>query len=43
MQDALFSWLPLLQKLRESEQTKQLETRGDIEVNGMFSRKMKED
>lgn len=38
MQDALFSWLPLLQKLREGEQAKQLETRGDIEVNGMFKR-----
>jgi len=42
MQDALFSWIPLLEKLREGEQTKQLETRGDIEVNGLFSRKMKE-
>lgn len=36
MQDALFSWIPLLEKLRETEDSKQLETRGDIEVNGMF-------
>jgi tyrosine-protein phosphatase YwqE len=36
MQDALFSWIPLLEKLREGEQNKELETRGDIEVNGLF-------
>lgn len=43
MQTALFEWLPLLQKLREGEQNKQLETRGDIEVNGLFSKKIKEE
>lgn len=42
MQDALFNWLPLLQKLREGEQNKQLETRGDVEVNGLFRRANKE-
>lgn len=36
MQDALFVWLPLLKKLRETEEGKQLETRGDVKVNGMF-------
>lgn len=36
MQDAVFNWLPLLRKLRESEEEKQMETRGDVEVSGMF-------
>lgn len=39
MQDALFSWLPLLEKLRTTEQGKELETRGDIEINGLFKKK----
>lgn len=36
MQDALFTWLPLLEKLKEGEASKELETRGDIAVNGLF-------
>lgn len=36
MQDAVFNWLPLLQKLRESEGGKPLETRGNQEVNLLF-------
>lgn len=38
MQYALFDWLPLLKKLKETDETKGLETRGDIEVNGMFKK-----
>jgi hypothetical protein len=38
MQSALFEWLPLLEKLRESENNKELETRGNLEVNGLFKR-----
>jgi len=36
MQDALFSWMPLLEKLKETAATKELVTRGDVVVNGMF-------
>lgn len=39
MQDALFVWMPLLEKLKAGEQQKQLETRGDIEINGLFKNK----
>jgi hypothetical protein len=39
VQDALFAWMPLLEKLREAQAGKQLETRGDIEVNGLFKHK----
>ncbi len=40
MQDALFSWLPLLEKLKEAKDLKSLETRGNVEVNGMFKNKV---
>lgn len=39
MQDALFNWMPVLEKLRESTNAKQIETRGDIVVNGLFKQK----
>lgn len=39
MQDALFVWLPLLDKLKAGEQGKELETRGNIEVNGLYKRR----
>lgn len=39
IQDALFNWLPLLEKLRQSEKTKDIETRGDVPVNGLFKKK----
>lgn len=40
MQDALFTWLPLLRKLRESEEDASLETRGDVSMGGMFKNKL---
>lgn len=39
MQDALFNWLPLLEKLRQGEDAKKLETRGDVPVNGLYASK----
>lgn len=36
MQDALFVWLPLLEKLREQRAEDELQTYGDAEINGMF-------
>lgn len=41
MQDALFNWLPLLEKLKLNEADKGLETRGDVPVNGLFKNKDK--
>jgi len=38
IQDALFNWLPLLEKLRAGEQAKEIATRGDVEINGLFKR-----
>jgi hypothetical protein len=38
MQDALFNWMPLLEKLREAEVTKKQQIRGDIEVGGLFNK-----
>jgi hypothetical protein len=38
MQDAVFNWVPLLEKLREVK-GEILETRGDIEINGLFKNK----
>lgn len=38
MQDAVFTWVPLLEKLREVK-GEVLETRGDIEINGLFKNK----
>lgn len=38
IQDALFNWMPLLEKLKTAEQDKPLETRGDIEINGLFKK-----
>lgn len=38
MQYALFDWLPLLEKLREKSNEKKLETRGDINIGGMFKK-----
>lgn len=35
IQDALFNWLPALEKLKEKEVDK-METRGNVEINGMF-------
>lgn len=41
MQDALFVWVPLLEKLKEGETTKtKLEVYGDAEINGMFKDSM---
>lgn len=39
MQDALFNWLPLLEKLKEGDQGKKFETRGDIPTNGLYNRR----
>lgn len=39
MQDALFSWMPNLLKLREVNNENKLVTRGNQEVNGMFKRR----
>lgn len=39
MQDAVLSWLPLLEKLKQGEEGKGLETRGDIEPGSNFKRK----
>lgn len=39
MQDALFSWLPLLQKLKELDSEKEVSTRGDVPINGLFKSK----
>jgi hypothetical protein len=41
IQDALFSWMPLLEKLRETEDEKPMATRGDIEINGLFKNRLK--
>lgn len=39
VQDAIFNWVPLLEKLRESQEVKDVETRGDIEINGLYKNK----
>ncbi len=36
IQDAVFAWMPLLLKLRETEDGKNIETRGDIKIGGNF-------
>jgi ribosomal protein S6 len=36
MMDAIIRWLPILEKLRETETTKKMETRGDQQVGGAF-------
>ena len=36
MQDALFNWMPLLEKLREKEENKNPDNRGDAEISNMF-------
>lgn len=36
MMDALIRWLPILERLRETEKSKVMETRGDQEVGGAF-------
>jgi len=38
MQDALFNWLPLLEKLKAKESEKKPETRGDIEIGDFFNK-----
>lgn len=38
MQDALFNWMPLLEKLREGDALKKLELRGDATANGLFNK-----
>jgi thiamine kinase-like enzyme len=43
MQDALFNWMPLLEKLREGSISKKLETRGNVKLNGLFTNKREED
>lgn len=41
VQDALFSWMPILLKLKEGEQEKtNIETLGDVEINGLYKDKM---
>src|SRR6476620_2304270 len=37
MQDALFAWMPLLERLREAQNNK-VETRGDVEVSSHFKK-----
>lgn len=39
MQDALFNWLPLLKKLKETELNKEVEVRGDGHVGNFFKGK----
>lgn len=34
--DAVTRWLPILEKLRENEQNRKTETRGDQEIGGAF-------
>lgn len=41
MQDALFSWLPLLKKLKEETATQTGELRGGQEANGLFNKDKK--
>lgn len=41
MQDSILSWLPLLKKLREENNSKQEEMRGGMEVNGLFVKENK--
>lgn len=36
VQDAIFNWIPLLEKLRETKGDEAIETRGDIEINGLY-------
>lgn len=36
IQDALFSWLPLLEKLRSVDDGKSGNTRGDVDISPMF-------
>lgn len=36
MQDALFNWMPLLEKLREKDESKNPENRGDANISPMF-------
>lgn len=36
VQDALFAWLPLLEKLKQGEQDKADNVRGNTEIGGMF-------
>jgi hypothetical protein len=37
MQDALFNWIPLLEKLKQKEQDSN-SIRGDAEIGGMFTK-----
>lgn len=43
MQDALFAWLPLLEKLREEKESTKFETRGDVATNGLYNRRKNQD
>lgn len=38
--DALLRWLPLLKNLKEEESKKQIEVRGDSEINPMFKKRL---
>lgn len=43
MMDAVLKWLPTLKSLREEEtETKSLETRGDVQVSGIYKNKQGE-
>jgi hypothetical protein len=39
MQDALFNWVPLLEKLKQKEQ-ESASIRGDAEIGGMFTKQL---
>ena len=38
MMDSVLNWLPLIKKLRETEQSKELEIRGDAKIGGLFKK-----
>lgn len=38
--DALLRWLPLLKSLKEEDSKKQIEVRGDSEINPMFKNRL---
>lgn len=39
MTDAVLRWLPILKTLRDDDTKRSAETRGDVEVSGMFKKK----
>lgn len=41
VQDALFKWLPILEELKEGKKTiNEIETYGDVEINGLYKDKL---